>query len=246
MKKIDENMKKKVLLATRIVGFALFYLLVFIASIFFTMSTLIKSAEINAPDLRGKSLNQAYQIAAENGLYLKKEMGNYGKQYKPLTVINQFPAPGVQVKEKSFIKVFVTTEVVEIVMPELVGYSLKESETLLKDNNLKKRFISYIDANDVPIDFVISQSIPAGARAPEDSEVDILVSRGSRTPSYIMPDVIGKRLGPVEEFFIAKGLKIAEKVRVSYPVQPGIIVGQNPSSGFEINEKARIRIEVSE
>jgi eukaryotic-like serine/threonine-protein kinase len=246
MKKIDENMKKKVLLATRLVGYAFFYLLVFIASIFFTMSALIKSAEINAPDLRGKSLNQAYQIAAENGLYLKKEMGNYGKQYKPLTVINQFPAPGVQVKEKSFIKVFVTTEVVEIVMPELIGYNLKECETLLKDNNLRKRFISYMDANDVPVDFVISQSIPAGARTPEESEVDILVSRGSRTPSYIMPDIIGKRLDPVEAFFSAMGLKIAEKVRVSYPVQPGIIVGQNPSSGFQINEKARIRVEVSE
>lgn len=246
MKKFDENMKKKALLISRIVGYCLFYLLVLIASVFFTMSVLIKSEEINAPDLRGKSLNEAYQIAAEKGLYLKKETGNYGKQYRSLTVINQFPAPGVQVKEKSFIKVFVPAEVVEVVMPQLIGYNLKDSETMLRDNNLKKRFISYMEAQDVPVDFVISQSIPAGARVPGESEVDILVSRGGRTPSYIMPDIIGKRVGPVEEYFIARGLKIAEKVRVSYPVQPGIIVGQNPTSGFQINEKARIRIEVSE
>ena len=246
MKKFDENMKKKALLVSRIVGYCLFYLLVLIASVFFTMSVLIKSEEIKAPDLRGKSLNEAYKIAAENGLYLKKETGNYGKQYKSLTVINQFPAPGVQIKEKSFIKVFVPAEVAEVIMPQLVGNTLKDSESLLKDNNLKKRFISYMDVQDVPVDFVISQSIPAGAKVPGESEVDILVSRGGRSLSYIMPDIIGKRVGPVETYFNAMGLKIAEKIKVSYPVQAGIIVGQNPSSGFQINEKARIRIEVSE
>ncbi|MCU0285586.1 MAG: PASTA domain-containing protein [Acidobacteria bacterium] len=246
MKKFDENMKKKALLVSKIVGYFLFYLTVFVASIFITMSVLIKSEEIKAPDLRGKTLNEAYKIAAENGLYIKKETGNYGKQYKLLTVINQFPAPGVQVKEKSFIKVFIPEEVEEIVMPQLVGSSLKDSETILKDNNLKKRFVSYMEVQDVPVDVVISQSITAGAKVPGSSEVDILVSRGGRTPSYIMPDIIGKRVGPVENYFNARGLRIAEKVRVSYPVQPGIIVGQTPSSGFQINEKARIRIEVSE
>ncbi|HLP47705.1 MAG TPA: PASTA domain-containing protein [Candidatus Kapabacteria bacterium] len=246
MKKFDENMRKKALLVSRIVGYFLFYVMVFIASVFFTMSVLIKSAEIKAPDLRGKSLNEAYKIAAENGLYLKKESGNYGKQYHSLTVINQFPAPGVQIKEKSFIKVLVPAEVEEVAMPQLTGANLKESESLLKSNNLKKRFISYIDVQDVPVDVVIAQSIPAGARVPGESEVDILVSRGARTPSYIMPDIIGKRVGPVEAYFNAMGLRISEKVRVSYPVQAGIIVGQNPTSGFQINEKARIRIEVSE
>lgn len=246
MKKFDEDMKKKALQVSRIVGYILFYLSVLIISVFFTMSVLIKSEEIEAPDLRGKSLNEAYKIAAEKRLYLKKEMGNYGKQYKSLTVVNQFPAPGVQVKEKSFIKVFVPAEVEEVIMPQLVGYNLKDSEDLLRDNHLKKRFISYMEAKDVPVDFVISQSIPSGAKVAAESEVDILISRGGRTPSYIMPDIIGKRVGPVEEYFIARGLKIAEIIRVSYPVQPGIIVGQSPSSGFQINEKARIRIEVSE
>jgi serine/threonine-protein kinase len=240
-------MKKKFLLLTKILGLALFYVLVLVASVFFTMSVLIKGEELNTPDLRSKSLTEAYRTATENGVYLKKIMGNYGKQYKPLTVINQFPAPGVKIKEKSFIKVFVTSEVVEVIMPDLSGYSLVESERILRDNDLRKRYISYMDARKVPVDFVIAQSIPTGARVPSESEVDILVSRGSRTKSYIMPDIIGRGEEQVEEYFDNWGLKIAERKKISYPgLEPGIIIGQYPSSGFQINMKSRIRIEVSE
>ena len=104
-----------------------------------------------------------------------------------------------------------------------------------------------MDTKDVPVDFVVSQSIPTGARVPSESEVDILVSRGSRTKSYIMPDVIGRGVEEVEEFFDNWGLKIAERKKISYPgLQSGIIIGQYPSSGFQINIKSRIRIEVSE
>jgi len=240
-------MKKKFLLVTKIVGLALFYSLVLVASVFFTMSALIKGEELKTPDMRGKSLNEAYKTATENGVYLKKYLGNYGKQYEPLTVINQFPAPGVKIKEKSFIQVFVTSDIVEVIMPDLSGYSLRESERLLRDNNLRKRYISYMDAHDVPVDFVISQSIPAGARVPSDTEVDILISRGRRGNSYIMPDIIGRRIDKVATYFDEIGLKISEIIKVSYPgLEPGVIIKQEPTSGFPINAKARIHIQVSE
>jgi serine/threonine-protein kinase len=240
-------MKKKFLLLTKIVGLALFYSLVLVASVFFTMSALIKGEELKTPDMRGKSLNEAYKTATESGVYLKKYLGNYGKQYKPLTVINQFPAPGVKIKEKSFIQVFVTSDIVEVIMPDLSGYSLRESERLLRDNNLRKRYISYMDAHDVPVDFVISQSIPAGSRVPSDTEVDILISRGRRGKSYIMPDIIGKRIDKVSTYFDEIGLKISEIIKVSYPgLEPGVIIKQEPTSGFPINAKARIHIQVSE
>ncbi|MCP5103969.1 MAG: PASTA domain-containing protein, partial [bacterium] len=126
-------------------------------------------------------------------------------------------------------------------------YSLRESEKILRDNDLRKRYISYMDARDVPVDFVISQSVPPGARVVSDSGIDILVSRGRREQAYIMPDVIGKRLEKVEEYFSGMGLQISEKATVSYPgLEPGIVIKQAPTSGFRINSKARITIEVSE
>ena len=242
-----KNVKKKFLLLSKILGLVLFYLLVLIASVFLTMSALIKGEEIKAPDLKEKSLNEAYKIAIETGVYLKPITGNYGRQFKPLTVINQFPAPGVKIKEKSFIQVFITSELVEVIMPDLSGYSLRESEKILRENDLRKRYVSYMDARDVPVDSVIAQSIPTGARVPSDSEVDILVGRGRRSKSYIMPDIIGKQADMVVYYFESKGLKISKITKVPYEgLEPDIVIRQFPSSGFRINSKARIRIEVSE
>ncbi len=246
-KHTTKNVKKKFLLLSKILGFVLFYSLVLIASVFLTMSILIKGEEIEAPDLKGKSLNEAYKIAIEKGVYLKPIMGNYGKQFKPLTVINQFPSPGVKIKEKSFVQVFITSELVEVIMPDLSGYSLRESQKILRENDLRKRYVSYMEAQDAPVDTVIAQSIPAGARVPSDSEVDILVSRGRRSKSYIMPDIIGKRADKVVFYFESMGLKISKITRVPYEgLEPDIVIKQFPSSGFQINPKARIRIEVSE
>lgn len=242
-----KNVKKKVLLLSKILGFVLFYSLVLIASVFLTMSALIKGEEIEAPELKGKNLNEAYKIAIDKGVYLKPIMGDYGKQFEPLTVINQFPAPGVKIKEKSFIQVFITSELVEVIMPDLSGYSLRESQKILRDNDLRKRYVSYMEAREAPVDAVIAQSIPAGARVPSDSEVDILVSRGRRSKSYIMPDIIGKRADRVVFYFESRGLKISKITKVPYEgLEPDIVIKQFPSSGFRINSKARIRIEVSE
>lgn len=243
---VKKKMKKKLLLLLKIVGLTFFYAMVLGIAIYYTMSSLIKGKEMIAPNLTGKNLAEAEKIAADNKVYIKKIMGNFSRHYKPLTVINQVPVAGTRIKEKSYIKIFVTSDVVEVTVPELTGYSLPESERFLQESSLKKRYVSYMDAEDVPVDFVISQSYPAGARVPSGTEVDVLVSRGVREVSYIMPDVIGKKIEDVLEYFHARGLKKPEITLVSYPGQDGgIVVKQHPRSGFRINAKARISIEVT-
>lgn len=240
-------MNKKVLLVSKIVGLVLFYSLVLVASVFLTMSFLIKGDEIISPDLTGKSLKEAYEIAAKKGIYLKKIAGVYDSNYAPLTVINQAPVGGIRIKEKSFIKVFITSEVVEVIVPDLSGYNINDCEKLLRENDLRKRYVAYMDASDVPVDFIIAQSYPPGVRVPRSTEIDILASRGSRDRSYIMPDIIGKKAANVLLYFESRGLKISEITKTPYPgLEPNVVIKQYPLSGFPINTKARVSIEVSE
>jgi serine/threonine-protein kinase len=244
---VKESIKKKLLVILRISGFVLFYSIVLVASIFFTMSLLIKGKEIEAPDLVGKHYNEVKIIASTKGVLLKKIEGKYDKHFKPLTVINQFPAPGVKIKEKSTITIFVSSELVEVIMPDLTAHNLQESEKILRDNTLRKRYVSYINAGDVPVDTVIAQSVPADARIPSGSEIDLLVSKGVKNKVYIMPDLIAQKVDKVVYFFEEIGFKISKITPVSYPgSEPGIIVNQFPELGFPINKKTRISIEVSE
>lgn len=239
-------MKKKLLYWSKILGFVLFYAIVLFMSTFLTMSFLIKGDELETPNLIGKSLQEAYNIASSKRLYLKKIVGSYDRHFKPMTVITQMPVAGVRVKEKSYIKVFITSEVVEVIVPNLKGLSLADCEKRLVENNLKKRYIAYMNAADVPVDAVISQSIPAGSRANSGAEVDLLVSRGPGEVSYIMPDIIGKKSVDVQTYFESLGLKISKISKVSYPgLEPGVVIKQYPLSGYRINDKARISIEVS-
>ena len=239
-------MKKDYRHYAKVFGLVVFYFLVFIFTVFLTMETLIKGEELNAPLLVGKTFSEAERIAEEKKVYLKKIVGTYDKHYKPNVIFNQVPSAGLRIKEKSIIKVFVPSEVVEVVMPNLVGLNVSEIDRLLRENDLTKRYVSYINSADVPVDVVISQSFPSGTQIPRGTGIDILASNGIREVSYIMPDLIGQKADNVMSYFDQLGLKIASPIKVSYPgVDSGIVIKQYPLSGFQINSKARISIEVS-
>ncbi len=222
------------------------YFLAFFYSVFFTMETLIKGEELNAPDFVGKSFTESQKIAEEKNVHLKKIIGTYDRQSKPNVVINQVPSPGVRIKENSIIKVFVPSNVIEVIVPNVVGLHLNESERVLRESDLIKRYISYVDSGDIPVDVIVGQSFPFGSRMPRGSEMDLLVSRGPKEITYMMPDFIGKKGTDVVTTLEQLGLKVTPPTRVSYPgVEPGTVIKQYPLSGFPINTKARITIEVS-
>jgi len=239
-------MNKKVVLAGKIAGIVLGYFLVFFLAVFSTVSLLVKGDEVPAPDLLGKPLREAYAIAAKKGIYLKKIIGDFGGTYAPNTVVNQFPAPDTSVKGKSVVKIFVAAEVGQTVVPSLVSLSQKECEALLKKSRLKKGHSAFISAADIMPDSVISQSAPAGSRMAEGSAIDLLISKGSESRSFVMPDLIGKEAVKVLVFFESQGLKISKIEEVPYyGLKPGIILKQFPSPGFEISVKNLIGIQVS-
>lgn len=242
---MKNSIKKKLLQVVKVFGVIFLYFIIFTISVFFTMKSLIKGKEIEAPSLMGISLEQAKKIAVKEKVYLKRIDGNYDSHYAPLTVINQSPDPGVRIKEKSYITVFVTSDKVDVIVPDLVGYNLNDCEKLLSENNLRKRYVSYMDAEDVPVDFVIAQSYPPGARVPTGTEIDVLLSKGPKEKSYIMPDVIGKKYSDVKIYFEMRGLEVMQN-KVYYPgIEAGLVVKQYPLSGYPINAKARISIGVS-
>jgi beta-lactam-binding protein with PASTA domain len=135
---------------------------------------------------------------------------------------------------------------IEVIVPDLTNYSLKDVEKILKENDLTKRFVSYIEADNTPVDLVISQSYPTGARVPRGSGIDLLVCLGRREKSYIMPDVIEMRVEKVLVLFENKGFKISKITEMEYPdLERGIIINQYPLPGHKIDTKSLISVEVS-
>ncbi len=185
-------------------------------------------------------------LPQRKGLVIKKVIGDFGQAYAPNTVVNQFPAPDSDVKEKSVLKIFVASELGQTVVPDLVAKSQKECDALLKNGKLKKGHVAYISSRDVPLDTVVGQSVPGGSRIAAGSAVDLLISKGGESLSFVMPDLIGKPADRVLVFFETLGLKISKIEEIAYfGLKPGIILKQFPSPGFEISAKNLIGIQVS-
>ncbi len=196
--------------------------------------------------MTAKSLTDAYDIAARNGIYLKKVTGDFGIGYAPRTVVDQFPDPGTHIKQGSAVKIFVASDVAQVIVPDLVGKDLKEAEDFLRQNKLKRGRLVALSARDVLLDTVVAQGRSAGSKVPEGAAIDLLVSRGADPPSYIMPDLIGKEAAKVLTFFESKGLKISKIEEIPYfGLKAGIILKQFPAPGFEIGPRNLIGLQVS-
>ena len=222
------------------------YGLVFSISVYITMSVLIKSKETNAPDLTNYSISQARAIAKNQFIKLKEVRGTYDSSYKPLTVVDQFPSAGTRIKANSVIKVYISSEIEEISVPDFSGISLNDSLDLIRESGLKQGYISYIHAQDVPIGFIVSQSLPAGTTVYKGVPINLLTSKGAKLTSYMMPDLIMKNAAQVLFYFEAVGFSVAQLEYDDYPgLGPGIVLEQYPKPGFDLNSKTRIRLVVS-
>lgn len=231
---------------SKIIVISFAYILLLAASIFLTMSVLIRGQEVQSPDMVGLSLNDAYALAAQKGVFLKKEVGDFGPTYEPLTVVDQFPQGGIAVKEKSIIKVFVSAAVNEVQVPELAGLDLRESDQILRRSKLRRGHLAYMNSPDHPVDAVLGQSAPAGLLLPEGAAVDLLLSKGPLSTSFIMPNLIGRKADRVLPFLAGHGLKVVQIEEIPYfGLSEGIIIKQTPTAGFEISQKSLINLQIS-
>jgi eukaryotic-like serine/threonine-protein kinase len=225
---------------------AVAYFLILAASIFLTMSVLIKGDEVITPDFVGKKATEADNLAQKSGIFLKKTFVDAGPGHLPHTVIDQSPAAKTPVKEKASVLVYISADIGEVVMPDLAGQSFRDGDELLKKSKLKHGNLAYVSASDVQADTVLSQFPPAGSNVPENCTVDLLLSRPYEAASYIMPDLIGKPAGEVQGFFESCGIKISKIEEIPYfGLKSGIVVNQFPLAGFEIGAKNLISIKVS-
>jgi beta-lactam-binding protein with PASTA domain len=76
--------------------------------------------------------------------------------------------------------------------------------------------------------------------------VALLVNRGERDASYVMPDLIGVDGERAAELLRAKGFRVAVVGDHPYPGVPaGVVLRQNPQAGFQIAPGEAISLEVS-
>jgi beta-lactam-binding protein with PASTA domain len=86
----------------------------------------------------------------------------------------------------------------------------------------------------------------AATRVGPGAGVSLLVNRGERGASYVMPDLIGVSGDRAAKILRDQGFRVAVVGSMPYPgVASGVVLRQSPQAGFQIAPGEPISLEVS-
>lgn len=208
------------------------------------MRIALKTREVVVPDLQGKSVNQASALLADVGLNLKVEEGRRIDPKVPAgQILAQEPRAGLESRSERSVKVWVSAGPRATTIPPLVGESERAADIRMKQDGLELASLSEIRSGEFPNGTVVGQMPPPKWSG---SRVALLVNRGERAMTYVMPDLIGVNGDRAADVLRATGFRIAIVGEHPYPGVPaGIVLRQQPQPGYEISRGETISLEVS-
>ncbi len=195
-------MKKKIirLLKSRLFWFNIIASIIFLVVVFIGVTYYLKSytnlGEVYVvPNVIGLQVEEVEkEIYARNLNYVISDSVHHD-YFEKGAVVEQYPAPGVKVKEGR--KIYLITNCFEdemVVMPDFVGYTTRQVYSYAEIFGLIIGQLRYVP--DIAVNVVIRQLyndelIEAGELVPKGATIDLMVGLGLSDRKTIVPDLAG-------------------------------------------------------
>ena len=214
-------------------------------SALFTMRVVLASRDVAVPALTGRTLREAEYLVAPRGLALRIEGRRHDPGVPAERVVAQEPPPGATLKAHRAVRLWLSLGPKRVSVPRVEGESIRTARAALEQAGVPlARAIEVRDQ--APEGTVLVQRPPPGEADLESDGASLLVSRGPRDVSYVMPDLIGRDARAVLDALERAGLKVADVRYRSYPgVAPGIVLRQSPPAGQRVSSRAALSLDVS-
>jgi serine/threonine-protein kinase len=224
-------------------GLLLTYVLFFAAA----MRLAIKTRDVAVPPLTGKTLTEASAILQASGLHLKVEEARRPDPKVPAgQILSQDPQEGTSTRRERSVKVWVSGGPRAATVPALIGESERTAHLRASQDGLQLASIAEIRSADYTAGTVVSQNPAPKQRTPAGAQLSLLVNRGERGVTYVMPDLIGVNGDRAADLLRARGFRVSVVGDHPYPGVPaGIVLRQSPQGGFQIGPSDPISLEVS-
>jgi eukaryotic-like serine/threonine-protein kinase len=208
------------------------------------MRVALKTREVVVPSLAGRTVNDATTVLAQWGLNLKVEEARRTDPKVPAgQILTQDPEAGARTRRERSVKVWVSAGARALSVPALLGESERTAVLRAQQDGLQLAPVAEIRSADYPVGTVIAQNPPpksSGAR------LALLVNRGERGDTYVMPDLIGVNGDRAADLLRSRGFRVSLVGDHPYPGVPaGIVLRQSPQGGFQIGPSDPISLEVS-
>jgi eukaryotic-like serine/threonine-protein kinase len=209
-----------------------------------SMRIALRSRDVIVPSLGGKTVNDASAALISSGLNLKVEDARRPDPTVPAgQILSQDPAAGTRTRRERSVKVWVSSGPHVKQIPLLVGESERSAQLRAQQDGLTLLPEAEIRSADYPVGAVIAQNPPQKTTA---DQVALLVNRGERSTTYVMPDLIGVNGDRAADVLRASGFRVSVVGDHPYPGVPaGIVLRQSPQGGFQVSPGDAISLEVS-
>lgn len=208
------------------------------------MRVALRAREVTVPDLSGQTVEAARATLGDLGLLLRVEPG---RRLDPLiasdSVMMQDPPAGLTARRQRTVKAWLSAGSRPSRIPSFVGQSERSAQFQIQEDLLDLLGVAEIRSARYPSDTVVAQEPPP---ATQGTEVSLLLNRGERTATYVMPDLIGSEGSTTADILRSQGFRITVVGdRLYANVPPGIVLRQYPQAGFQISPGEPISLEVT-
>jgi len=209
-----------------------------------SMRLALKAREVQVPELKNHTTNEATALAGKVGLALRvDDIRRPDPKVAAGHVLAQEPPAGSVARRSRSVKVWLSTGPRATIVPSLVGETERTAALRLSQGGLALAEIAEIRSVDYPSDVVVAQT-PAAKSA--SAQVALLVNRAERGAGYVMPDLIGVNGDRAAEILRGRGFRVAVVGSNPYPgVAVGTVLRQSPQGGFQLAPGEPIALEVS-
>tara|TARA_X000000368_G_scaffold21687_1_gene16880 strand:- start:1225 stop:1944 length:720 start_codon:yes stop_codon:yes gene_type:complete len=225
--------------------FVLTGILVLIAFNFVLMPLYINARNIVViPDLEGLTLEEANQLSKSEGIEVVVADTIFTNDLNPNIVLEQFPSSGKEVKLGRSIKVKITQFNQKIVVPSLLGKTLRAAEIQLDQEGIELDSIYYSFSSKYPKGIVSWQSPTENDSIRKGFGVRIEVSNGLAPNDLVdVPDFQG--------IFLNEALKIIQEKgffegKIQYienkKFLPNTVLNQSPKEGTKVSQGSKINL----
>lgn len=164
------------------------------------------------PSVTGKNYEEAKKILKKAGFDFEIQDSVYVDTAKPHTVIKQIPEADEVVKSNRTIYLIVSRSIPPLVdMPNLVGYSFRNAEMVLKGLDLKigdTTFKPDFAKNAILEQYYNGSQIASGTKIRKGSTIALVLGDGVGNKEFIVPIITGMEFCKAKKILEANGIII--------------------------------------
>lgn len=198
--------------------------------------------DTTAPNLVGMDIEEAKKQYSK--FNIEVESSAFHDSYDKDVIYYQNVKPGMTVKEKSTIKVKISSGVQSFSLADYTNFEENQVYAILTDNDIEFTTITEYN-DDIPEGYVIKTEPGVDTVVDSGTVVIIYVSMGPKTTYATVPNVLGYKLNDAKLMLNSAGIKIGSVTRVDSTQAGSVILNQSLSAGTQVQRGTTIDLVIA-